>query len=104
MDICYASLGYIQIPSVTLAASTSLASLAPSTAYNATTGLWTAQAVLLRAEAQNIRWRDDGTAPTATVGQLLLPGDPPFFYPVSPGALQFIYATAGGILNVTFLK
>lgn len=61
-----------------------------------------ANAALLVAEAQNVRFRDDGTAPTATVGQLLKPADPNLFYTGALGALQFIAATGGAILNVTY--
>lgn len=60
--------------------------------------------VLLQAETESVRWRDDGTAPTATVGHILTAGDPPFFYSGRPGTLQFIEAAAGAVLNVTYYR
>lgn len=57
----------------------------------------------LRAEAQDVRFRDDGTAPTATVGDLLRATDTAgLFYDGSLAALQFTPASAGAILNVSF--
>jgi hypothetical protein len=63
-----------------------------------------ANAALLVAEAQAVRWRDDGTAPIATVGMLLPVGIDGFFYTGNLGAIQFIAATAGAILNVSYYK
>jgi hypothetical protein len=58
--------------------------------------------VILQAEAQNVRWRDDGTPPTATVGNLLIPGAVPLVldgYDITK--VEFIQATSGAILNVS---
>ncbi len=57
--------------------------------------------VLLIAEGQTVRWRDDGTNPTATVGMPLEVGQP-FFYSGDPGAIKFIEAAAGAKLNVSY--
>lgn len=59
-------------------------------------------AVVLRivAEAQAVRWRDDGTAPTATVGQPLAVGTE-LVYTAASANLRFISQTAGAVLNVT---
>ncbi len=59
------------------------------------------QYVIMVAEGQNVRWRDDGTAPTSTVG-MLLPTNTPVFYDGPLTALRFISATAGAILNISF--
>jgi hypothetical protein len=57
------------------------------------------------AEAQSVRWRDDGTAPTATVGQLLPAGVPLQLSGASVlAAAQFIQATSGAILNVSYYQ
>ena len=60
---------------------------------------------LLQAEAQNIRWTDDGiTTPTATIGMVLIAGDQPFLYDGPLNKLQFIRAAAGAILNVGYYR
>lgn len=53
------------------------------------------------AEAQALRWRDDGIAPTATVGMPLAVGVP-FPYDGDITGIRFIEQTSGGILNVTY--
>ncbi len=64
---------------------------------------------LVQAEAVNLRWRDDGAVPTATVGNLLeaaATGASGQLW-ISGGQLrqaQFIQVSAGGILNVAFYK
>lgn len=60
-----------------------------------------AKYALINFEAQNSRWRDDGTAPTGTVGMLNQAGDY-FFYTGNLAALQFIQATSGAIVNVSY--
>lgn len=59
---------------------------------------------LMQAETQNIRWRDDGGAPTTTVGVILPSGLSPLMYNGTLKNIQFIDATAGGILDVSFYK
>jgi hypothetical protein len=63
-----------------------------------------ATSVLIQAEAQNIRFRDDGAAPTTAVGSLLISGTNPFLYNGTLKNIQFIDATAGGILDASFYK
>lgn len=55
-------------------------------------------------EAQAVRWRDDGTAPTAAVGELapVQSGPAPWVYRGNPRAIQFIAQTAGAIVNLSF--
>ena len=60
---------------------------------------------LLQAEAQDVRWRDDGTNPTTTVGMLLKAGqDPSGFTGDQIKAMLVIQSTAGAILNISYYK
>lgn len=88
---------------------------AVSTGYQQLTSLSTATSFtppalttfcLVIAEAQALRFRADGVAPTATVGQTMAVGQPFIFrMPLaSLSALQFIQQTAGGIANVSCFK
>jgi hypothetical protein len=56
---------------------------------------------VLTAEGAAVRFRDDGTAPTATVGQLITTTDPPFTYTGQLGNVQVIGTAGGAILNVS---
>lgn len=60
-----------------------------------------AQTALLHAEAQNVRWRDDGTNPTTAVGMILYAGQV-MLYDGDLTKIKFIAATAGAILNVSY--
>lgn len=60
-----------------------------------------AQYVMLEAEGQAVRWRDDGTNPTASVG-MLLPVNTPTIYNGSLTGIRFISAVAGSILNISY--
>jgi hypothetical protein len=69
------------------------------------------QYVLLSAEGAHIRFRDDGTAPTASVGLLILTTlSAPFEYwgPLTPvstkPAFRFIGVSGSAILNAGFYK
>jgi hypothetical protein len=90
-------LGYCQIAAATLASVTGLASCSGGIPAGA-------NMILMQAEAQNIRWRDDGTNPTTAVGMLLLSAQAPVPYTGTISALKFIDATAGGLLDVSFYK
>jgi len=48
---------------------------------------------------QNVRWRDDGTDPTTTVGIRLHAGAT-FFYTGNLRSIRFIEETAGAELNI----
>lgn len=56
--------------------------------------------LVITAEAQAVRWRDDGTAPTASVGMPLAVGVERVFTGRAKN-LQFIAVVAGAVLNVT---
>ena len=56
---------------------------------------------LIVAEGQSVRWRDDGTAPTASVGMPLVVGVP-LQYDGSLDRIQFIEQVAGAKLNISY--
>jgi hypothetical protein len=54
-----------------------------------------------------VRWRDDGQAPTSTVGMLMnmgTTGDQPMLYSGNLGAIQFIKAAGNPILNISYYR
>jgi hypothetical protein len=55
------------------------------------------------AEAQDVRWRDDATDPTGTVGMLLTKGTP-FTYDGPLSKIKFIQTAATAKLNIAFYK
>lgn len=59
--------------------------------------------VAIQPESQNIRWRDDGTNPTASVGMIVVANDI-LFYTGDFTTIKFIEVTASAKLNVTFYK
>ena len=74
------------------------------TALAAATGLTVpsrAEWALIECEAQSVRWRDDGTNPTTTVGHVLNPGDV-LEYKGLLSAIRFIETAVGAKLNVSF--
>jgi hypothetical protein len=60
--------------------------------------------VYLQAESANVRYRDDGAAPTTAIGNLILSGNPGIFYNGSIKALQFIGASGSPVLDVAFYR
>lgn len=91
-------LGYCQLSASTLAAATGLSSCASGIPAGA-------NMILMQSEAQVIRWRDDGPAPTTTVGmELVNTASVPTVYNGTLSKIQFIDAVAGGILDVSFYK
>ena len=60
--------------------------------------------VLIQAEAAGVRWRDDGVAPTATVGMILAAGQTFQYTTPDFTRIQFIQMSAGAILNVAYYK
>lgn len=86
----YEALGYTQI-----AVGSSASGLTPP----AGTSL-----ALIKVEAAAVRWRDDGTAPTTTVGFPMADTDPVFEYSGSISAIKFIAQSGSPVLNVAFYK
>lgn len=81
--------------------------------FQAITSLSTAQSLtapagathaLVHAETNAVRWRDDGTAPTASVGMYLNTTDTPFFYSGTLSAVQFIAVSGSPVVNVLYYK
>lgn len=87
----YAALGYAQITDLSAAVGL------PNVPALATT-------VIVTVEGQNVRWRDDGTAPSATVGMLAKTTDSPLFYSGPIRNIKFIEVTGGAKLNVAYYK
>lgn len=58
--------------------------------------------VVIVCTAQAVRWRDDGTAPTAAVGQPLAAGVEMRYTARGLRNLRFISQVAGAILDCTF--
>lgn len=85
----FVPLGYQQITS--LSAAQSLTVLSGATM------------VILESHTQAVRWRDDGTAPTSSVG-MLLPVDTPFEYSGDLSAIKFIQVTASAELDVSYYQ
>lgn len=56
---------------------------------------------LIKAEAQAVRWCDDGTVPTTSVGMVIDVGDE-FWYTGDLRAIQFFEDAAGAILNISY--
>ena len=60
-----------------------------------------ATVALIQAETHDVRWRDDGTAPTASVGMYLGQGAT-LPYTGNLNAVQFIQVSAGAKLNISY--
>ena len=75
-----------------------ITSLSASTALTVPTG---ATMALIVAETQAVRWRDDGVAPTATVGMPLSVGFS-LSYDGDLKAIRFIQQTASAVLNISY--
>ena len=56
---------------------------------------------IIQAEAQAVRWRDDGTAPTTSVG-MTIPAGGELRYDGNLSAIRFIEVTATAKLNVSY--
>lgn len=95
----YKIVGYQQITGLAAAAGLTIPTVDP----NGNTAK--PNAVLLQSEAQNIRWRADGTNPTATVGMRLLSTSlEPYYFDGDLKRIRFIESAASAILNVTYLE
>jgi hypothetical protein len=87
-----------------------LTSVASATALSACTGgipnvpgsLRPANVAVIRTETQPIRYRDDGTAPTAAIGQPVLVADQPLVYVGTLSKVQVIQQSASATVDVLF--
>lgn len=60
--------------------------------------------VFLQADTANVRYRDDGAAPTASVGNQIVAGERGILYPGTLSAIRFIAASGSPILNIAFYR
>ena len=77
-----------------------ITSLATSTGLTIPAGT---SAVVWKSTGQNIRWRDDGTDPTGSIGFLHITTAEPFVYDFSSfSRLRFIETAASAVLNICY--
>lgn len=58
----------------------------------------------LQAETANVRYRDDGAAPTTAIGNLVVSGTVGILYPGTLSKLRFIGASGSPLLNIAFYR
>lgn len=76
----------------------------PATALNSAGGIPKgATRAYITTETQAVRYRDDGTAPTATIGMPLAVAQT-LVYSGTLSKIQFISQTAGAVVNVLFYR
>lgn len=61
-----------------------------------------AQFALIQAEGKNVRWRDDGTDPTDSVGIVIVADEAPVWYGGDLSAIKFIEVDASASLTVAY--
>lgn len=62
-----------------------------------------ARVALIQAQDQNVRWRDDGTNPTTSVGSIIYAGDS-IWYDGDLDAIKLIETTTSAKLNVSYYR
>lgn len=77
-----------------------ITSLSAATGLTVPTG---ATLALIQAESQNVRWRDDGTNPTASVGMYIVV-DTVLSYTGKLSAIKFIQTAASATLNIAYYR
>jgi hypothetical protein len=60
--------------------------------------------VILRCVTASVNWRDDGVAPTASIGMPMLDTDAQFEYAGAALGIQFISQTGTAVLSVSYYK
>lgn len=63
-----------------------------------------ATVALVRAEGANVRWRADGTAPTASDGMLLATSDGLLTLSGNLDQYRFVQVSAGAVLHVHYYR
>lgn len=76
-----------------------ITSLSSSTALTVPAGT---ALTIVTPQTQAVRWRDDGTAPTSTIGYPLAVGSELFYDGANAAALRFIEQTASAAINVCY--
>lgn len=92
-----ACLGYQRITSLSAATNLTL----PQTQPGGIGTLMKPTLAVIIAETQAVRWRDDGTAPTSSVG-MPLAVDTPFVYDGDLTNIKFIEQTASAVLHISY--
>ena len=92
----YIPLGFQQI--------TSLGSAVGLTLPVPPTGDPAATVAVITVDAASVRWRDDGTAPTASVGMTIRDTDAPFEYWGDLSAIELIAVSGSPIVNVSYYR
>ena len=87
----YVPLGFQQLDATALSAAVGL-TVPPGANY-----------ALLIAETAGVRWRDDGTAPTSSVG-MLIAQDATLEYSGNLSMIKFIAASGSPLLNVSYYR
>jgi hypothetical protein len=90
-------LGYAQLTSIDASTLVSSATFGSAIAAGIPAGT---QILLITPQTQAIRWRDDGTAPTATVGYPLAVGQELRYTAHAQNALRVISQVAGAAINI----
>ena len=81
--------------------SLSAGTLASATALTLPAG---AKYAWISVQTAAVSWRDDGTAPTATVGMIQPAGLTPFMYAGNLATIQFILVSGSPIVNVSYYR
>ncbi len=63
-----------------------------------------ANVAIIQAETADVRFRDDGGVPTASVGEIVVHGIPPLLYTGTLANLQFIAVSGSPLLDVAFYR
>ena len=84
------SLGFSQSTSLSTASAAALPSI-PATS----------KSFIMSVEGASIRWRDDGTDPTTSVGHHVAPGAA-LCYSIEPSDVKVIGVTSGATINVSY--
>lgn len=77
-----------------------ITSVAAATGITAPDGT---KVAMIQVTTQNVRWRDDGTNPTTTIGMRLIANDI-LVYSGVMSAIKFIEETGSAVLNITYYK
>jgi len=98
------SLGYAQLTAATSAAAVGLTASYPTVAQSGRPGI--PNFAYISVDGASARWRDDGVAPTTSVGMPMLTTSPPMAYDGELGEFQIIGAVASGAatVNVSFYR
>jgi hypothetical protein len=78
--------------------------ITPLTTASGLTVPATATFAIISVEGSNVRWRDDGTAPTATVGMPMYAGSAPQVFSGNLATAQFISTSTPSTLDIAYYR